>query len=117
MAEMLAPADAYALSRASKQIKVCFEEIGFRKKIKFPKAYCAAAFCKGTEDWDANMALYIYEDANCTPYKTKKSLIDNLFVKTMARGDLVYFATQTHNMRALRMVTSKKAGYFRGEKP
>ena len=116
LAGMLAPADAYALSRASKQIKVCFKEIGFRKKIKFPKAYCTAAFCKGTEKWDLSMALFIYEDANCTPYKTKKRLIDNLFVKTMDRGDLVYFATQTQNMRVLRMAMNKKAGYFRDDK-
>jgi len=116
LAGMLAPADAYALSRASKQIDVCFKEIGFRKKIKFPKAYCAAAFCKGTEEWDVDMALFIYEDANCTPYKTKKSLVTHFFAKTMTRGDLIYFASEKHNMRLLRMAMDKKAGYFRDDK-
>lgn len=113
--EMLTPADAYALSRTSKQIKVCFEEIGFRKKIKFPKAYCTAAFCKGTEEWNVNMALFIYEDANCTPYKTKRSLIKNLFLKTMTRNDLLCLVDKTRNLQVLRMVTNKRAGYFRGD--
>ena len=115
LAGMLAPADAYALSRASKQINVCFKEIGFRKKIKFPKAYCAAAFCKGTEEWDVDMALFIYEDANCTPYKTKKSLVTHFFAKTMTRDGLQELGTVEKDLRAQRFAWYKRPGYFRGD--
>lgn len=115
LAGMLAPADAYALSRASKQIKVCFKEIGFLEKIKFPKAYCAAAFCKGTEEWDVDMALFIYEDANCTPYKTKKSLVTHFFAKTMTRDGLLELGTVELDLRAQRLAWYKRQGYFRGD--
>ena len=115
MVQMLTPAGAYALSRASKQVKVCFEEIGFRLKIKYPMAYCSAAYCKGTEEWDVDMALFIYEDANCTPYKTKKSIVSHFFAKTMTRNGLLEIGTIENDLRAQRLAWFKRQGYFRDD--
>lgn len=112
---MLAPADAYALSRASRKIKVAFGAIGFREKLKFPQAYCTAAYCRGTEEWSEGAALRIYFDVDCTPYLTKKNLILHFFAKTMTRDGMMQLGEATNNLRAKRMAWYKRPGYFRGD--
>lgn len=112
---MLTPADAYALSRASRKIKVAFGAIGFRDKLEFPRAYCTAAYCRGTEHWSVDAALRIYDDADCTPYLTKRKLIACFFAKTMTRDGMLALGETTNNLQAQRMAWYRRPGYFHGD--
>ena len=47
------------------------------------------------------MALSIYEDADMTPYKTKKRLVRQFLAKTMGAQELYNFGVQTHNATAM----------------
>lgn len=112
---MLTPADAYALSCTTKKMHVKFEEIGCRDKLKFPRAYCTAAYCRGTEKWTAEAALRVYDDAEITPYLTKRNLLLHFLAKTMTRDDMLELGEATNNLYAQRMVWYKKPGFFRDD--
>lgn len=106
LAEMLGLEDAYRLSRATKDVVVCFEALALRTRCKMPRELAVARLFGGK--WTAERAVALLQDAPITPYKTKKNMVRHLFRHVLARDSLYSVGYTTNNVLAMRLALKMK---------
>ena len=94
---MLTVEDAWRLDRTSKTVRVSWDEL--RVRTRMPEMLGVARVAGG---WTVRRALRLLQDADATPYKTKRRMVLQLLRFVLTPDQLWAVGYETHDIVAMR---------------
>jgi len=98
---MLDTRAAWRLSRTSRRVVVCWDEVRLRTKCKMPRALGMALSAGRT--WCVRGALALLEDACETPFRTRANLLRYFYRYVLTSQQLYEVGHAVHHVATMRL--------------
>lgn len=103
---MLDAKAAWRLSRTSRRVGVCWDEVRMRSKYQMPQAL-GAALSAGRK-WNVDAAIALLDDACETPFRTRANLLRHFFRHVLAPQQLYDVGHAVHHIATMRLALRLK---------
>ena len=103
---MLDAGEAWRLSRTSRRVVVCWDEVRLRTKYRMPRAL-GAALTAGRR-WSVDAAIALLDDACETPFRTRARLLRHFFRHVLTPQQLYRVGHAVHHVATMRLALKLK---------